>query len=123
MLELGAPPMRGQTQVPLMAPVREVRRVETLTPEEGTDHSGFLLGRNDLGQNVFFVVGGELPTLFPDYHFRIGRRFDHACRYAAFGFAPLGLTPLRARRNQNAGKMYEAIYMLLTGDFLLRPLQ
>src|ERR1700689_1798395 len=99
-LGLGPPPMGRETQVALLAPVREVRRVETLAAKQGPDRSG-LVGRIGLCQDALLIFSGELATLGGDDHLGVGQRFGFTWRCAAFGVASLGLTPLRARRNQN----------------------
>ncbi len=61
-LGLGAAPAGSQAQVALLAPVSEVRGVETLAAEQGSDGSRFV-GRICLGQNALLIVSGELATL------------------------------------------------------------
>src|ERR1039457_6675668 len=43
-------------------------------------------------------------------------------RYATFGVASLGLTPLRTRRGQNDRRWWNTVYGLLHEHFLVRPL-
>ena len=80
-------------------------------------------GAGSLGQNTFLIFGGVLAAPCLGHHLRVGHRFGLALRYAAFDLASLGLTPLRARRDQNDTRWYSTIYLLLHEYFLLRPLQ
>ena len=117
----GAAPAGNQATITLLAPVGEVRRVETLAAEQGSNRSRFP-GRIRLRQNTPLVVSGELAAPRPAEHLGVGKRFGSARHCATCGLASLGRTPLRARRNQNAGRSHNTIYLRLHECFLLRPL-
>src|ERR1017187_3619284 len=57
-----------------------------------------------------------------DDHLGVGHRFGLTWRYATFGVASLGLTPLRTRRGQNDRRWWNTVYGLLHEHFLVRPL-
>ena len=121
-LGLGAAPVGDQTEVALMAPMGQVRGVETLATKHGPDGSGFAR-RIGLGQNAPLVIGGELAPLRLDGHLGIGRRTGSAWRFATFRLATLGFTPLRTRRSQRRWSRTDTIQLLLHENVLLRPLQ
>jgi hypothetical protein len=100
--------MRTETPVALLAPMREVRRVQAFAAEHSADGSG-PAGRISFGQNPLFVFGGELAALCLGDHFGVGRRFRFTWRYAAFRLASLGFTPLRAGRSENGRGRENAI--------------
>ena len=111
----GIGPMLGQAQVPLLAPMSQVRRVEALSPKEGSDRPRFV-GRIRLCQNALLILRGELPALRSHDDFRVGPDcVFHRLRYC-------DLTPLRGMPNRN-GERCNAIDLLLHGGFLLRPQQ
>ena len=56
-------------------------------------------------------------TLFAALDVAVGKIIGHC---ATFGLATLGFTPLRARRNQNAGRRCNTIYLRLHECFFLR---
>ena len=116
-----AAPAGSQAPVALLAPVSEVRRVETLAAEQGSDRSRFP-GQIRFDQNTPLVVSGELAAPRLVEHLGIGQRFGSARHCAACRLASLDRTPLRARRNQNAGRNRSTISLRFHECFLLRPL-
>src|ERR1039458_2732597 len=72
---------------------------------------------------VFSLPGGTVWSASVRFGvLGVGHRFGLTWRYATFGVASLGLTPLRTRRGQNDRRWWNTVYGLLHEHFLLRPL-
>src|SRR5207249_9346264 len=67
----GAALAGSQAPVALLAPVSQVRRVETLAPEQGSDGSR-VFGRICAGQNTPLIVGRELAAPRPSDYLGVG---------------------------------------------------